>query len=78
MDNLPVLYYDNKNAWMTSEMFKKWLISWKVETQRKSRNVLLHLDNCATHRHLHCLKNIRLEFLPPASHPWCSQWTRES
>jgi hypothetical protein len=25
MDSLPVLYYANKNAWMTPEFFKKWL-----------------------------------------------------
>jgi hypothetical protein len=30
MDSLPVLYHANKNAWMISEIFKKWLISWDV------------------------------------------------
>jgi hypothetical protein len=30
-DNLPVLHHANKNAWMTSEIFKKWLMSWDVE-----------------------------------------------
>jgi hypothetical protein len=28
MDSLPGLYCANKNAWMTSEIFKKWLMSW--------------------------------------------------
>jgi hypothetical protein len=31
MDSLPVLYHANKNAWMTSEVFKKWLMSWDME-----------------------------------------------
>jgi hypothetical protein len=52
MDSLPVLYYANKNAWMTSEMKKKWLMSWDMELQRKSRKILLVLDNCAAHPHL--------------------------
>ncbi|XP_067126959.1 tigger transposable element-derived protein 6-like [Centruroides vittatus] len=64
MDSLPVLYCANKNAWMTSEIFKKWLISWDVELEQKSRKILLLLDNCVVHPHLDCLKNIHLEFLP--------------
>jgi hypothetical protein len=65
MDSLPVEYYANKNAWMTSEILKKWLMKWDVELQRKSRKVLLILDNCAAHPQCsESLKNIRLEFLP--------------
>lgn len=41
MDGLLVLYYANKNAWMTSEMFKKWLMSLDMELQWNSREVLL-------------------------------------
>jgi hypothetical protein len=37
MNNLPVPYFANKNAWMASENFKKWLIIWDMELQRKSR-----------------------------------------
>jgi hypothetical protein len=50
---------------MTSEIFEKWLMSLGVELQRKSRTVLLVLDNCAAHPHLGSLKNIQLEFLSP-------------
>jgi hypothetical protein len=46
MDSLPVPYYANKNAWMTSEIFKKWLMCWDVELQWKSRKILLVFDNC--------------------------------
>jgi hypothetical protein len=65
MDSLPIEYYANKNAWMTSEIFKKWLMRCNVELQRKSRKVLLILDNCTAHPQCsECLKNIQLEFLP--------------
>jgi hypothetical protein len=65
MDHLPVLYYANKNLWMTSEIAKKWLMSWDVKLQWKSRKILLALDNCAVHPHLDSLKNIQLVFLSP-------------
>jgi hypothetical protein len=35
MDSLQVKYYANKNAWMTSEIFKKWLMRLDVELQKK-------------------------------------------
>jgi hypothetical protein len=65
LDSLPVLYYANKNVWMTSQIFKKWLMSWDVELQQMSRKILLVLDNCAADPHLDFLKNIQLEFLSP-------------
>jgi hypothetical protein len=58
MDSLPVLYYANKNAWMTSEIFKKLLMCWDVQLQWKLRKMLLVLENCAVHPHLESLKNI--------------------
>jgi hypothetical protein len=60
MDSLPVLFYANKNAWMICEIYKKWLMSWDVELQRKSKNILLALDGCAAHPALDSLKNIQL------------------
>jgi hypothetical protein len=63
MDSLPVLHHVNKNAWMTVEIFKKRLISCDVELQRKSRKIMLVLENCAAHPHLDSLKNIQLEYL---------------
>jgi hypothetical protein len=65
MDSLLVEYYANKNAWMTCELFKKWLMTWDTELQWKSRKVILILDNCTAHPQCsECLRNIRLEFLP--------------
>ncbi|KFM64333.1 Tigger transposable element-derived protein 4, partial [Stegodyphus mimosarum] len=66
-DSLPVVHRANRNAWMTSEIFKEWLKDWDRELQRQSRKVLLLLDHCAAHPHLDCLKNIQLEFLSPTT-----------
>ena len=62
MESLPVQYYANKNTWMASGVFKKWLMSWDMELQCKERKILLLVDNCAAHPHLDSLKNIKLEF----------------
>ncbi|XP_035212025.1 tigger transposable element-derived protein 6-like [Stegodyphus dumicola] len=65
MEGLPVEYHANKNAWMTSEIFRNWLTSWDRNLQHKKRKILLIVDNCAAHPHLDNLQNIQLEFLPP-------------
>ncbi|CAH8477968.1 unnamed protein product [Dicrocoelium dendriticum] len=65
MDSLPVVYRANRNAWMSSTLFKEWVKDWDTELQRQSRKVLLLLDNCAAHSNLDFLKNIQMEFLPP-------------
>jgi hypothetical protein len=50
---------------MTSEISKKWLMSWDAELQWIWRKILLVLDNCAAYPHLDSLKNIQLVFLSP-------------
>ncbi|XP_035232941.1 tigger transposable element-derived protein 4-like [Stegodyphus dumicola] len=65
MESLPVVYHANRNAWMTSELFKEWLRDWDRELQCQSRKVLLLLDNCAAYPHLDCFMNVQLKFLPP-------------
>lgn len=64
IENLPLEYHANKNAWMTSEIFRKWLTSWDAELQVQQRKIMLLVDNCAAHPHLDNLQNIKLEFLP--------------
>ncbi|GLV33559.1 hypothetical protein CBL_20277, partial [Carabus blaptoides fortunei] len=61
---LPVEYHANKNAWMTSEIFRNWLTTWDLKLLHKQRKILLLVDNCAAHPHLDHLKNMQLEFLP--------------
>lgn len=64
IESLPVKYYANKNAWMTSEIFRNWLTDWDFNLQHEQRKILLLVDNCTAHPHLDNLKNIQLEYLP--------------
>ena len=63
--HLPVDYCSSKNAWMTGELFTKWLIKWDRILKSKSRNVCLLVDNCSAHPANVQLSNIELKFLPP-------------
>lgn len=63
--NLPADYTNNKNAWMTSEIFTNWLRQWDKELERKKKKILLTVDNCPSHPAVMNLKNINLHFLPP-------------
>jgi len=49
---------------MTSEIFKKWLLSLSSELQKKNRKILLLLDNCSSHKIPFAIKNIELLYLP--------------
>jgi hypothetical protein len=51
MESLQVLYYTNSNVWKTCEIFKKWLMRWDVNVQRKTRMVLLLFNNSVAHTH---------------------------
>ncbi|GBN55241.1 Tigger transposable element-derived protein 4 [Araneus ventricosus] len=63
--NLPVNYANSYNAWMTSNIFKEFLLKWDKEL--KDEKIVILLDNSSAHpaeEELH-LKNIKLMFLPP-------------
>lgn len=63
---LPLTYYSNKKAWMTSEIFEKWLLNLDKHFQLQNRRVLLLIDNCPAHPNIdHRLKAIKLIFFPP-------------
>lgn len=65
---LPVNYYSNFKAWMTSTIFKDFMLKWDKNLNKK---IVLLLDNCMAH--IICeinthtfinMKNIKLVFLP--------------
>jgi len=56
---LPVDYYANTNAWMTS-VFNEWLIKWDKQLNNK---IVLLIDNCPAHVVNVSLKHIRIIFL---------------
>ena len=60
---LPVEYYANKKAWMTSGIFETWLKKFDKRMGRKGRKVLLFLDNATSHSNVQ-LCNVKLKYLP--------------
>ena len=59
------VHYDaNKRAWMTREIFLKWLNTLNNRMIRNGRNILLFLDNCPAHPPAE-LSNMKIVFLPP-------------
>lgn len=63
--HLPVDYESNRRAWMTAEIFTKWVRAWDRELTKKNKKILLLVDNCPAHPHIADLKRITLVFLPP-------------
>ena len=64
---LPVEWEANPSAWMTSEIFSRWLHNQDRRFQRLGKKIALVLDNASSHPHTlqtHC-KAIKLIFLPP-------------
>jgi hypothetical protein len=59
---LPLRYYANKKAWMTSDVFAHWL-KW-FNLKMCDRKVLLLIGNVPTHVSIE-LSNVRVHFLPP-------------
>jgi hypothetical protein len=53
--SLPVDYYSNSNAWVTSVVFNNWLVKWDLELKRK---IVLLVDNCTARTNNSLLKNI--------------------
>ncbi|XP_045461753.1 tigger transposable element-derived protein 4-like [Harmonia axyridis] len=63
--SLPVDYANNRKAWMTSELFERWLRDWDRNLVKKKKKILLLVDNCPAHPNVTDLKSITLAFLPP-------------
>lgn len=65
--SLPVDYECNKKAWMTSDIYEKWLLKLDKMFVAQKRKILLFVDNCPAHPKTvqAKLKNIRLEYFPP-------------
>ena len=58
---LLVEYKANANAWMTSVIFKEWLMKWDNQL---TKNITLLVDNCTAHAVNVTLNHIKLIFLP--------------
>ena len=63
--SLPTQYDSNAKAWMTGEIFTKWVTKFDKKCQRQRRKVAMIIDNCPAHPKLKGLKAVKLIFLPP-------------
>lgn len=57
-------YSSNRNAWMTGELFGKWLGDFNEEMKNQSRTVLMLVDNFAGHKVDMKFSNVVVYFLP--------------
>lgn len=68
INNLGVDYFFNTKAWMTSNIFTKWIskLDKKLRESKDKRHILLILDNASSHKiDFSTLTNIEILFLPP-------------
>lgn len=63
--SLPVDYESNRKAWMTSDIFVKWVRNWDRDVTKQKKKILLLVDNCPAYPSIGDLKSITLIFLSP-------------
>lgn len=78
MDRKPLMYENNKTAWMTNEIFKNYLQKINKKMIMANRKIHLFMDNCSSHDHSLKFSNIQLHFFPQTQRLSFSRWTRES
>ncbi len=61
---VPVVYKNNSNSWMTSEIFTEFLQNLNKKTRQNDRKIELTIDNCSAHPSI-LLSNVKLIFLSP-------------
>ncbi|CAE6504089.1 unnamed protein product [Rhizoctonia solani] len=60
-------YDNNSSAWMTDQMWNKWLVRFNADMRGQGRHVLLLVDNASGHKKFNpnLYPNVRVEFLAP-------------
>jgi hypothetical protein len=49
INNLPVIWRNNKKAWLTAATMEEWLNMFNAKMKKKNRNVILFLDIATCH-----------------------------
>ena len=62
---LPVDYAAQPRAWMTSELFIKWLKGLDNFFEKKNKHILLFVDNCPSHPKDIPLRHVKVVYFPP-------------
>lgn len=65
--SLELDYANNKKAWMTSEIFERWIKELDTKMKSQKRKIVMFIDNCPAHPVTVSkkLRNIELIFFPP-------------
>jgi hypothetical protein len=61
--NLPLIYKNNANAWMKSDIFEEFLLKLNQNMQKQNRKIILFIDNCSSHPFI-TLPNIKIVYFP--------------
>ncbi|NXT18680.1 TIGD4 protein, partial [Syrrhaptes paradoxus] len=67
MKLLPVDYEANDMAWMTSEVFERWMHKLDDRFQAQQRQIVILVDSLPAHTEVKNLKSVKLVFFPPDS-----------
>lgn len=70
INSLGVVWRANKRAWMTKEIMTDWLITFDSRMRKLKRNVILFMDNAASHPDA-TLTHVKIVFLPPNTTSAC-------
>ncbi|NXS09984.1 TIGD4 protein, partial [Neodrepanis coruscans] len=65
--SLPVDYEANDRAWMTPEVFGRWMHKLDEKFQAQQRRVVILVDSLPAHTEVQNLKSVKLMFFPPDS-----------
>ena len=61
----PLHYENNRKAWMTSEIFERYIRKLDQKMAKQNRKIALVLDNCTAHPEIPNLQFIKFVYLPP-------------
>jgi hypothetical protein len=62
INNLPVIWRNNKKAWMTTATMEEWVNMFNAKMKKENRNVILFLDNAICHLKV-TLSNVKIAWL---------------
>lgn len=62
--SLPVTWKANKKAWMTNAIFIDWAKDINKQMRKKSRNIVIFVDNATSHAQNLKLSNVEVKFFP--------------
>lgn len=63
--SLPLFYEANGRAWMTGEIYARWLRRIDNLMKLKNRKIVLFVDQCPAHVNVDHLDNVKVILLPP-------------